>query len=121
KFALSLHVDQYNYKMDTEAEAWFRPNTEVALRADYNFRDKILLNAAIFARGPIQARTLDANGAVAEKINGWIDANLGVEYKYSKILSGFVRLNNLGFSRYYYWYRYQSMRFNVMAGVAYSF
>ncbi len=121
KFALSLHVDQYNYKMDTEAEAWFRPNTEVALRADYNFRDKILLNAAIFARGPIQARTLDANGAVAEKINGWSDANLGVEYKYSKILSGFVRLNNLGFSRYYYWYRYQSMRFNVMAGVAYSF
>lgn len=121
KFALSLHVDQYNYKMDTEAEAWFRPNTEVALRADYNFRDKILVNAAIFARGPIQARTLDANGAVAEKINGWIDANLGVEYKYSKILSGFVRLNNLGFSRYYYWYRYQSMRFNVMAGVAYSF
>ena len=80
-----------------------------------------MLNAAIFARGPIQARTLDANGAVAEKINGWIDANLGVEYKYSKILSGFVRLNNLGFSRYYYWYRYQSMRFNVMAGVAYSF
>ena len=121
KFALSLHVDQYNYKMDTEAEAWFRPNTEVALRADYNFRDKILVNAAIFARGPIQARTLDANGAVAEKINGWSDANLGVEYKYSKILSGFVRLNNLGFSRYYYWYRYQSMRFNVMAGVAYSF
>lgn len=121
KFALSLRVDQFNYKMDSESEAWFRPNTEVALRADYNLRDKIILNAAVFARGPIKARVRENNADIIEEINGWIDANLGVEYKYSKILSGFLRLNNLGFNRYYYWYRYQSMRFNVLAGITYSF
>jgi hypothetical protein len=50
-----------------------------------------------------------------------IDFNLGFEYRYSKILSGFVNINNLTAGRYQNWYNYPNQRFNLMAGITYAF
>lgn len=121
KFNASLRIDQYNYSLDFSEKAWHRPNTEVSLNANYNLMDKLILKAAVYGRGNFYVRKEVAGGYTAESIKGFADFNLGVEYRYSKILSLYVNLNNLGFSRYYYWYRYPTERLNVLGGLTYAF
>jgi hypothetical protein len=54
-------------------------------------------------------------------LKGYMDANLGIDYRYSKVLSAFVSLNNIGFARYFRWYEYPSYRLLGMAGITYAF
>jgi hypothetical protein len=121
KFNATLRFDQYGYDLDQNIEAWHKPNTEMALNLKYNFWDKIFINAAIYAHGKYYARINGVNGYSSEKVDGYMDLNLGLEYHYSKILSLFVDLNNLGFARYDLWYKYPSERFNILGGIKYSF
>jgi hypothetical protein len=121
KLNISLHVDQYKYSPDVELKAWHKPNSIVSIVAKYNLNDKVLADVSLFAHGPYYARTMDSTLVIAQKINGYVDANLGLEYRYSKILSFYIHLNNLGFSRYYEWNQYPSERFNVLGGLTYAF
>jgi hypothetical protein len=121
KLNMSLHVDQYKYSPDVEIKAWHKPNSIVSIVAKYNLNDKVLADVSLFAHGPQYARTMDSTFVVAQKIKGYLDANLGLEYRYSKILSFYIHLNNLGFSRYYLWNQYPSERFNIMGGLTYAF
>ncbi|MCD4695055.1 MAG: hypothetical protein K8S16_02345 [Bacteroidales bacterium] len=58
---------------------------------------------------------------VAEELAAMIDLNLGFEYRYSKVLSGFLNLNNILGQRYEHWYNYPTYRFNFLLGISYSF
>ncbi|REJ85225.1 MAG: TonB-dependent receptor [Bacteroidetes bacterium] len=118
---ISFHVDQYSYSTDLQDKVWHMPANEMKLQARYVLRDKINLKAAVYHRGKSYARMIVPNGFISEKINSYIDANLGVEYRYSKILSVYLNMNNLGFSRYQRWYNYPSEKFNVLGGISYSF
>jgi hypothetical protein len=121
KLNLSLHVDQFSYSPDKELKAWHKPNSIVSFLAKYNLNDKLLADISLFARGIQYARETSGIYYVPKKINGYVDANLGLEYRYTKILSLYVHLNNLGFSRYYQWNQYPSERFNIMGGLTYAF
>lgn len=121
KLNVSLHVDQNSYNLDQFEKAWHLPATIVSLVAKYNLRDKILVNASLFAKGITYGATREGNGYKEEKIKAYLDANLGLEYRYSKILSVFVNLNNLGFKKYYNWYQYPTEGFNILGGITYSF
>jgi hypothetical protein len=122
KLNVTLRFDQYGYSMEQNEEAWHRPTTEMALIANYNFYEKFVVKAGIYANGSYNVRITDTLGAfTSEKVDGYLDFNLGIEYRYSKILSLFVDANNLGFSRYYRWYQYPTERFNVLGGIKYSF
>ncbi len=120
-FNATLRFDQFGYSMDNNTEAWHKPNTEMALDMKYNFWDKIIVKGVIYARGKYYARANNSLGYYATKVDGYMDLNLGLEYHYSKILSLFIDMNNLGFSRYDIWYNYPSERFNVIGGLKYSF
>ncbi len=121
KLNISLHVDQYSYSTDLEYKAWHKPGSIISLAAKYNLHDKIIADVSVFAHGVQYAKGYDGNYIVAEKISGYMDLNLGVEYRYSKILSLYVHMNNLGFSRYYNWSQYPSERFNLLGGLTYAF
>ena len=123
KFKISLQYDQYSYTPDLQQKAWHRPQNEVTLKSAYNLKDKIVVNASVFGRGKSYARIGSAVpfGFTSEKIKGYIDANLGIEYHYSKILSVYLNMNNLGFSKYKRWYNYPSEGFNILGGISYSF
>jgi hypothetical protein len=64
---------------------------------------------------------MDANGTGYVKLKSYVDGNLEVDYRYSKILSVFASLHNLTASRYARWYNYPSYRFSALAGFSYSF
>ena len=54
------------------------------------------------------------------KLDPFIDLNLGIEYRYSRILSAFVSLNNITSSEYYIWNQYPAYRFNFLVGFTYK-
>ena len=121
KFTANVHVDQHSYSLDFAHKVWHKPNTEVKLDLKYNLRSKLYVDAAVFFRGNYFVRVQEPIGFSEKSIKGFADVNLGLEYRYSKILSVFANLNNLGFSRYYYWNNYPSERFNMLVGITYSF
>ena len=54
-----------------------------------------------------------------KQLNGLVDVNLEGEYRYSKMLSFFARVNNIANQRYYRWERYPTQRFNFMIGLTF--
>ncbi|MCD4695058.1 MAG: hypothetical protein K8S16_02360, partial [Bacteroidales bacterium] len=127
KFNAMLRGKYNSYFLDNEDEAWHKPKLELSLHADYSMQDKILIKADLFSRSKMYAKLFSVNETtgetevVAEELAAMIDLNLGFEYRYSKVLSGFLNLNNILGQRYEHWYNYPSYRFNFLLGVSYSF
>ncbi len=61
------------------------------------------------------------NNVVAKELKGITDINIGAEYRYTKLLSGYLNFNNIGSFRYYRWNNYPLQRFNMMLGITLSF
>ena len=123
KIKLIAGVDYFHYQMDKEKYAWHKPNVVGKLAVEYNIQDKILAKAAVYYYGDSYSKTYDSTGAVVvPHLNkGIFDFNLGLEYRYSKILSAFINFNNIAAMRGYPWYNYPNQRFNLMGGLTYAF
>ncbi len=119
KFLFGLKADYYSYMMDNFQKAWQKPLNELTLTGGYNIDDKILASLDIYSNGNRYAYVAENQSTVTLK--GFVDVSLKLEYRYTKILSVFLQLNNLGFSRYYIWNNYPSERLNVLGGLTYSF
>jgi hypothetical protein len=120
KLRLSLSVMHIIYDMLHEEKPWHLPATTVTVSGNYNLAEKIFVTADVFFRGNTFAPDPETAGGII-KLDSWADVNFGAEYRYSKVLSVFVKLNNLGFSRYYIWNGYPTERLNVLGGLTYAF
>jgi len=49
-----------------------------------------------------------------------VDGNLGIEYRYTKLLSFWARINNIAAQKYYLYHNYPSYRFRAMLGFSYA-
>lgn len=115
-------IDVYKFTLENEAEAWHKPKVEVNFGLQYNMRDKFLINFDILAYGESYAKTFNAqNEIVKEKVLGAVDMNLGIDYRYSKVLSFFTKLNNIEGVSHYRYYNYPTQKFNFMLGASYAF
>jgi len=121
---LGLKTNFYQYNLITEQHAWHRPSFDMALSARYNLRNKILVDIDILGLGKRYAKEFNAGEhnppLLTKELPSVLDFNLGIEYRYTKILSLWLRLNNFTGSKYYVWDQYPSQRFNLMAGFTYS-
>ena len=123
KFRFLLSSDYFKYSPLNELYAWHKPDMNVKISFNYNLKNKIILKTDVFAFKDCYAKTYNnatIPAVVPIKINGTVDFNLGIEYRYSKILSAFLNFNNVGASRYQQWYNYPTYGFNVLGGVTYS-
>ncbi len=121
KLRFMLMSDFYIYNMTNQLYAWHKPNYVITFSGNYNIGDKILLKAELFGVGPSKA-LVEVNGsAQAQTIKAFLDANLGIEYRYRKRLGIFLKINNLAASRYYRYYDYPSYKFNILGGISYIF
>ena len=113
----------YVYKTQNLVRAYHKPDYDLTLSAIYNLKSKIILRADIMAVGKQWAGAVyDPALKLPEvpfQLNGYVDANLEAEYRYSKMLSFFARANNIANQRYYRWERYPSQRFNFMIGLTF--
>jgi hypothetical protein len=80
--------------------------------------DKIIVDAGIYAIGARYYENF--NPGSEETLPLTVDANLGLEYRYSKLLSFWARVNNLAAQRYYLYHQYPSYKFRFMLGLTYA-
>ncbi|MCO4805784.1 MAG: hypothetical protein KC456_04245 [Flavobacteriales bacterium] len=119
------------FQTTTEFEAWHRPAMEAALTGFYQIKNKIIAKAQLHFYGPQWSKSYeptsdkfygnDGADVYGNKVSPIVDLNLGVEYRYTERLSGFVNVNNVIAQRYQRWNQYPSQRLNLLAGVTYSF
>jgi hypothetical protein len=119
ELTFNVKANYNDYILINEAKAWHKPSFDLSFTTKYNLRHKIILKADILAIGKRYAKLDDAGGI--KELESAIDINLGAEYRYSKVLSGFIQLNNLLSDGYYEWNYYPTYGFNVMVGLTYSF
>lgn len=129
-----LKANYYSYSLSTmtladgtirnlrdDDHAWNKPSFDISLQARYNMGDKILLTMGIYTVGKRYYEDfIWQNDGSEPTLPLAIDANLGAEYRYSKLLSFWVRFNNIAAQRYYLYNQYPSFRFRGMVGFTYA-
>jgi hypothetical protein len=126
KMSFSASGNYFHYALHENAYAWNKPKWDGKFGLFYNLRNKIIAGTEITAIGK---RKL----AISESPTGWmtlnttdieepLHINLGIsaEYRYTKILSFWFKINNISWNRYYEWAYYPSQMFNFMLGFSYS-
>jgi hypothetical protein len=114
-----LKGNYYSYiTMVNEDHPWNKPEFDISLQARYNMGDKIILNAGIFTIGSRYYENY--NFSLDETLPLTFDLNLGMEYRYSKLLSFWVRFNNMAAQSYYLYNQYPSYKFRAMLGFSYA-
>jgi len=116
-----LMADYYIYNMTKELYAWHKPQFKVTLSGNYNIGNKILVKAELFGVGETKALVVTNGVAGPQTIKAFLDANIGIEYRYRKKLGVFLNINNIAASKYYRFYNYPSYGFNAMLGMSYIF
>lgn len=117
KLRIGLDASYSFFSLDTLAQAFHRPALQVKASAAYQLGEKILARADLFFIGSQYSN--GPNGSVVELLPTF-DANLEAEYRLTKGLSFFARLNNLAAFRYNRYYRYPTIGFTVLGGLSLS-
>lgn len=113
-----LHAEYHHYQLDQQKFAWHKPEYLGYASIRYNLKDKLITTLRIYLEG--DKNVLDPSGKPALLKNNF-DMNLGIEYLYNRRASIFLNINNLTASKNSNWYLYPTHRFNLHAGVTFSF
>ncbi len=109
----------YGYTGSDEKKAWHKPDVELVFQARYNLKKKIYANFNMNLIGTRYAKPYDTLQNPV-RLDPVFDVNLGLEYRYSKILSLFAEMYNLTASKYYLWNQYPSRKLNIIIGFTYK-
>ncbi|MEI8202961.1 MAG: hypothetical protein WCH34_08115 [Bacteroidota bacterium] len=122
KWNVMFFASYDKYTTDKQAKAWYKPAFKLGTTAYYNINDKFILRGTLTARTGAYGIAFDQNNQqITKKLDGFTDLSFGAEYRYNKLWSAFLNLNNIAAQRYSLWYDYPSYRFNLLAGVTFSF
>lgn len=122
-------AEYFIYNTQNQEFAWLQPDFKVTLSGNVDLADKIIGRANIYVVGKRktfsyrQMENVDANdqGQYVFDLKPYVDANLGLEYRYNKKLSIFVDFNNLAASKYQRFNKFPVQRFNVLGGFTFKF
>ncbi|MDD2344747.1 MAG: hypothetical protein PHI36_00455 [Bacteroidales bacterium] len=122
KLSFNFRTSYFQYSNKNELNPWHMPSMVHSLTSFYNMQDKIIIRVdGLITMGRL-ARIKDIEGNMLNKsLKTSVDFNLGVEYRYTKLLSAFLNINNISANRNYYFYQYPSQRINFIVGISYSF
>jgi len=124
--SFNAETNYYRYTL-SEDFAWNKPAWDASVGLKYNLKDKIIAGMDVNALGERKLLVTTEDISVAGftpkppiTMPAHFNINLSAEYRYTKILSFWLKLNNISFSRYYEWAFYPSHRFMGMIGFTYS-
>ncbi|PJA08548.1 MAG: hypothetical protein COX70_03380 [Flavobacteriales bacterium CG_4_10_14_0_2_um_filter_32_8] len=129
KLRFILGGSYYNYTPKNELKAWHKPAMNISLSSIYDLGDKIVVRLDLFYIDKQYVKTFSTvttNNTVvtteeATELKGIFDANLSLEYRYTKKLSGFINFNNIASSPYQKFQDYPTQKLGVLGGLTYSF
>ena len=109
----------HQYTLYNEEQPWHKPVFDLTISGRYDIRDKIILNTDLYISGKRWVK-YGLKGNAAE-MDGFIDLNLGIEYRYSKVLSAYLKLNNILSDNYSEWSQYPVYGLHARLGISYAF
>ena len=124
--SLGTEANWYRYTLSNYDFAWNKPDWDASLGLKYNLRNKIIAGANLNALGKRKSLVTTEDINVAKVTYKTIDMplhfniNLSAEYRYTKVLSFWMKINNISLDRYYEWAYYPSQRFMFLLGFTYS-
>jgi hypothetical protein len=118
-FTFRAAGNMYQYTLYSEDYAWHKPLFDLTLSARYNLRDKIILQSDLYLSGKRWVKS-GITGQPYE-LDGFTDMNLGIEYRYSKVLSGYLKLKNIFSDNYSRWNLYPVYGLQAYLGITYAF
>lgn len=126
RVSFDLSGNYYRYTLSVNPFPWGRPDWDGKFGLNYNLKNKLIAGAELTALGKRKLMSSEsATGWMTlspEVIDMPVHFNLGLtaEYRYTKILSFWVKINNISNERYYEWAYYPSQMFNFIFGFSYS-
>jgi hypothetical protein len=122
-------AEYFIYNTQNQEYAWLQPDFKVTLSGNVDLADKLLARANVFVIGnrkafsyhEIEDVTPNDQNQYAIDLKPYVDANLGVEYRYNKKLSIYVDFNNLTASQYQQLNNFPVHRFNILGGFTFKF
>src|SRR5699024_451362 len=119
---LGINATYNSYSMDTESEAWNLPELEAAFNLDYDISDRWIVGADLYYVGQRYDRLMCGMVSTQKvQLDGYVDANLQVDFKVNDQLGLFLRGNNLFGNNYKRWYHYPVQGIQGMLGASYQF
>lgn len=126
KFNLGMTAEYITYAIDTESEAWNRPNFEASLLMNLQFNDRWYAGANLFYTGKrkdeiyiIDPLVMTTTRTIA--LQSYLDANMYVGFHVNDLWSVFMKANNITNQNYDRWMNYQVQGFQVLAGTTFKF
>lgn len=118
----AAQANYYNYSMTQPELPLNKPDWDATLGAKYNLRNKIIAGIDVTTLGKRQLAVMKVGSLapLAEKEPVHVNINLSAEYRYTKILSLWVKANNIAFNRYYEYAYFPTQRFLFLVGFSYS-
>lgn len=122
-------AEYYLYKTENQEYPWLQPDFKVTLSGNVDLADKIIARVNVFVIGNRKAFSYNEIDGVTPNdqnqyvfdLKPYVDANIGLEYRYNKKLSIFVDFNNLTASKYQQFSKFPIHRFNVLGGFTFKF
>jgi len=130
KLTFNGSINLNKYSLSTFKYAWNKPGWDTKIGLKYNLRDKIIAGMEITLQGKRKLIVNGDNLLLISSLPVWdspviyempthFNLNLSAEYRYSKILSFWAKLNNIANNHYYEWAYYPSQGFLFMLGFTY--
>jgi hypothetical protein len=125
QFMFKGTANWYKYTLSVTEYPWNKPDWDGQIGIKYNLRDKIITGISINALGKRNLLVTNIDplfGVSSYKLEEPVHVNLNfsAEYRYTKILSFWIKLDNISFKQYYEWAYYPSQRFMGLVGFTYS-
>ena len=125
KISYRGRANYYNYNLTRNEFPWSRQLWDGQIGVKYNLRNKIIAGIEITALG--KRRFISTRNDLYLPSTSYVfispvhvNANLSAEYRYTKILSFWLKVNNIAVNRNYDWAFYPTQRFMCMLGLSYS-
>lgn len=125
--SVNLNATFNSYNTDTQEEAWHLPSIKFGAGAEAAVTDKLSINTNIYYVGERKALDFITDEVTTQlmpatvDLDGYLDVNLGINYKYNERLSLFLKGHNLADKQYERWLNYPVQGIQILAGASYKF
>ena len=124
-FSLGINGTFNSYDTTKQQEAWNLPTIEASLFSNFNITEKVYGGVSLFyvgERKDLFYNPLFPTFASSEvTLDGYIDANVHLGYRFNDQLSFFIKGSNLFGDDYQKWANYQVQGIQVLGGASYKF
>jgi outer membrane receptor protein involved in Fe transport len=123
--SVGLNAELHDYATDNQMEAWNLPTVKTTFTTNFTIGKKWYAGAQLFYVGERKEEFttigFPTNTNLIINLDGYLDINANVGYKYNERLNVFLKGNNLANQNYNRWLNYPVQGAQVILGASYKF